>query len=259
MAGAGQRLPRSSSATSCRSSSRPSAIRRLCEPHFGIGADGVLLLSQPDEPRLRRRAADLQPRRLGGRAVGQRRARGDPVPAPPRLDRRATSSRSSPTAGRDPPDDHRADDAARVDDGPAPRSPPPTSPAAPPDGRGDGRRRRARLGASSTSRSATRSARSRSPATSWRRSTWRAIGPAIETHELFPNRTNVSCIAELDGATASARGSSSAGWGRRSPPAPGATRRRGRRPCCAARRARHRRARRRRARGRGRRGPATSA
>ena len=35
-----------------------------------------------------RRAADLQPGRLGGRAVGQRRARGDPLPAPARLDRR---------------------------------------------------------------------------------------------------------------------------------------------------------------------------
>ena len=34
--------------------------------------------------RLRRAPADLQPGRLGGRAVGQRRARGDPLPAPRR-------------------------------------------------------------------------------------------------------------------------------------------------------------------------------
>ena len=38
--------------------------------------------------RVRRRAADLQPGRLRGRALRQRRPRGDPLPAPPRLDRR---------------------------------------------------------------------------------------------------------------------------------------------------------------------------
>ena len=41
----------------------------------------------PGRSGARGRPADLQPRRLGGRAVGQRRARGDPVPAPARLDR----------------------------------------------------------------------------------------------------------------------------------------------------------------------------
>ena len=28
----------------------PHAIRRICDPHFGPGADGVLVLTQPDEP-----------------------------------------------------------------------------------------------------------------------------------------------------------------------------------------------------------------
>ena len=28
----------------------PERIRRLCEPHFGIGADGILLLSESDDP-----------------------------------------------------------------------------------------------------------------------------------------------------------------------------------------------------------------
>ena len=28
----------------------PDAIRTLCDPHFGVGADGILLLSPPDEP-----------------------------------------------------------------------------------------------------------------------------------------------------------------------------------------------------------------
>jgi len=29
----------------------PERVRRLCEPHTGIGADGILLLSEPDDPR----------------------------------------------------------------------------------------------------------------------------------------------------------------------------------------------------------------
>ena len=67
---------------------------------------------RPTQPGLRRAPADLQPRRLGGRAVGQRRARGDPVPAPPRLDgRRHVLDRDR--RGRDPPDDHRPDDLPR--------------------------------------------------------------------------------------------------------------------------------------------------
>jgi diaminopimelate epimerase len=28
----------------------PERVRRLCDPHFGVGADGVLLLAAPDEP-----------------------------------------------------------------------------------------------------------------------------------------------------------------------------------------------------------------
>lgn len=29
----------------------PERVRRLCEPHTGIGADGILLLSEPDDPK----------------------------------------------------------------------------------------------------------------------------------------------------------------------------------------------------------------
>ncbi len=39
-------------------------VQRLCDPHFGVGSDGVLLLSRSDDPQFRRRAAHLQPRRL---------------------------------------------------------------------------------------------------------------------------------------------------------------------------------------------------
>ena len=54
------------------------------------------------------------------------------------------------------------------------------------------------LGAFSTSRSAIPSARSGWPTRPrWQRSTCAAIGPGIEHHELFPNRTNVSWYVPL--------------------------------------------------------------
>lgn len=28
----------------------PARIRRICDPHFGVGSDGILLLSEPDDP-----------------------------------------------------------------------------------------------------------------------------------------------------------------------------------------------------------------
>jgi len=35
----------------------PKRIRRICEPHLGVGSDGILLLSRPDDPRY---AAELR-------------------------------------------------------------------------------------------------------------------------------------------------------------------------------------------------------
>ena len=107
---------------------------------------------------LRRLAADLQSRRVRGRAVGQRRARGDPLPAPPRAGPTRTSSAIETAAGRG----HgrrspRTRDLPRRD-GPGQRS---TSPDFPSGGRGrprHARRRRGGSSSSSTSASATRSA-----------------------------------------------------------------------------------------------------
>ena len=65
----------------------------------------------PGRAGLRGPAADLQPRRLGGGAVGQRRARGGPVPAAPRLDRPGhvlDPDRRRP----DSPDDHLGEPSA---------------------------------------------------------------------------------------------------------------------------------------------------
>ena len=89
-----------------------------------------------------------------------------------------------------------------------------------PDGRPRrARGRRARAGASSTSRSATRSARSRS-ATSSRSSTWPRSGPAIESTRAVPEPHQRLVLPASTATARSARGSSSAGWGRRSPRAP---------------------------------------
>ena len=61
-----------------------------------------------------------------------------------------------------------------------------------------------------------------------------AIGPRIENDaDLFPNRTNISFWTRARRRTPSARGSSSAAWGRRSPPAPARAAPRSR-TCCAA-------------------------
>ncbi len=66
----------------------PGRIRALCAPHTGVFADGILLLSEPDDARSLARLRDLQSGRVGGGTVGQRGAGGDPLPARSRLDRR---------------------------------------------------------------------------------------------------------------------------------------------------------------------------
>ena len=73
---------------------RPAAVRADARAraahvraHLGCHSDGVLVLSPPGDERFVARAAHLQPRRLRGRAVGQRRPRGDPLPAPRGVDR----------------------------------------------------------------------------------------------------------------------------------------------------------------------------
>ena len=142
--------------------------------------------------RLRRPPAHLQPGRLGGRAVRQRRPPGDPLPAPPRLDRRRHVL--------DP--DHRGRDPAR----PSPARPPAGSTwaarASPRRTTRAGRPTAAassRAATSSTSRSATRSARSASPTRDeLEELDLQKLGPLIEHAPQFPNRTNTSFWTELD-------------------------------------------------------------
>ena len=167
----------------------PERIRAICAPHFGCHSDGILLLSQARGPACaRRRAADLQPRRLGGRALRQRRPRGGPLPARAGLDRprhlhdpdrrrrdHADARRARIGAGRDGPGD---DDLGRLPGRPDGRS------------RHDRRRRRrARVPARLDRQPAVRD---RGRLDGLEDLDLPAIGPAIERLAIFPNRTNVS-------------------------------------------------------------------
>ena len=207
----------------------PARVRRLCEGHFGVFADGVLELSRAGGP------GSTWPTCASSTPTARR-------PSCPATARARRSSTCAAAAGptRTLHDPHRRRQIrptitgparARVDMGPA-RLRFADFPGGPPtDGRGTvdagGRAR----GAFGTSRSATPSARSAStPRRSSQRSSSRAIGPPIEGDAQFPNRTNVSWYTELEPGRrpASARASSSAGVGETLSSGTGATGRRGR-------------------------------
>ena len=191
----------------------------------------------PDRgPGLRRRAADLQPRRLRGRALGQRRPRGGPLPAPqagwtdadefsiltkagpitPTITSERTCTRSRWVSAQH--------DLGRLPLGTA------TTAGASCEAAGrDWAFQHVSIGNPQCAiEVGRRSSRPRPRPRSARRS---------KHHELFPNRTNVSFFS-VDGEPRCERGSSSAGWGRRSPPAPAPVGRGGRRLPRAAPRAR---------------------
>ena len=208
----------------------PARVRRLCEGHFGVFADGVLLLSRARDSGACRRPAHLQPRRLGGRAVGQRRARGDPVPAPRGWTEQDEFSIHT-AAGTIRPT-ITGPDTCRVDMGRASLRPR-TFPAARRMAAGQRRSRRGRTWrfqhvSIGNPQCAIHVGPSRRR---WQRSIWPRSGRRSKATQLFPNRTNVSWYTEIGdrdgddgtgrtGRAASARGSSSAGSGRRSPRAP---------------------------------------
>ena len=76
----------------------PSLARRMCDRHFGVGADGVLLVTAPDRRERRRgRLPDdhVQPRRQRGRDVRERH----PLLRPLRL-RAVRPRRARPCASR---------------------------------------------------------------------------------------------------------------------------------------------------------------
>ena len=210
---------------------RPRACGVLCDGHFGVFADGVLLLSPPDDARhvadLRIFNPDGSEAELSGNGARE---------AILYLRRRGWTDRDEfsigTAAGEIRPDDHRPRRAASTwaMRRSAPATSPPGRPTASPSALDDvaAERRLSGLPARLDRQPAVRDPR-RDP-DELELLDLALLGPPIEAHALFPNRTNVSWYAELDRtaptARGSARASSSAGWGRRCPPAPA--------PCGAA-------------------------
>ena len=210
----------------------PARVRRLCEGHFGVFADGVLLLSRPEDPAyvadLRifnpdgseaelsgngAREAILYLRRRGWTDAG-RASRSTPPPG--RSARRSPAPTAAASTWAGAPDLQGlplglADGAGELCGR--------RSPAA-----SDGRRRRWRFQHVSIGNPQCAIRRGRR-GRRWRRSIWTRSAPRSKATALFPNRTNVSWYTELERARrpAYARASSSAAWGRRCPPGTGAT------------------------------------
>lgn len=180
----------------------PARVRRLCEPHFGIFADGVLVLSPPAEPRhvadLRIFNPDGSEAELSGNGARE---------AILYLRRRGWTDRDEfaigTAAGTIRPAITGAD-SCRVDMGRASLSSA-DFPGGPPDGRGSvssaGRdwafrhvsigNPQCAIGVASLDELAALDLG--------------AAGPAIESAPLFPNRTNVSWYAEIEPAKIRAR------------------------------------------------------
>ena len=180
----------------------PARIRALCAPHTGVFADGVLLLSAPDEPgyvaRLRIFNPDGSEAELSGN--GSRQA----VLYLHRHGRAAADTFSIQTAAGEIRPTITSPTTARVDIGRV-RTGSAAYPAGAPDGRGelrDGDRawrfQHVQVG---NPQAAIRVA----DLDTLLALDLPAIGPGIEGHELFPQRTNVSWYVPLNGTRIRAR------------------------------------------------------
>ena len=172
----------------------PARIRAICAAHTGVFADGVLLLSEPDEPgyiaRLRIFNPDGSEAELSGNgareAVLYLRRRGWTDAATFSIQTAAGEIRPTITSSTE----------CTLDMGRA-RLRSPDYPSGPPDGQGE------LTAAGRTWRF--QHAQVGNPQCSIRTETEQdlealdlvGIGPGIENHELFPNRTNVSWYTEL--------------------------------------------------------------
>jgi diaminopimelate epimerase len=170
-------------------------IQAICASHTGVSADGILLLSPPDQPgyvaRLRIFNPDGSEAELSGNGARE---------AVMYLRRHGWTDADSfaiQTAAGDIRPQITSDTECTVDMG---RAHVQSSgyPSGPEDGRGElsagGRTWRFQHVQVGNPQAAIRVADERELATL----NIRAFGPEIEHHELFPNRTNVSWFAELD-------------------------------------------------------------
>jgi diaminopimelate epimerase len=183
----------------------PARVEKLCAPHTGIGSDGILLLSEPDAPgfvaRLRIFNPDGSEAELSGN--GAREA----ILYLRRHGHATADTFSIQTAAGEIRPTITSPTTARVDMGRV-RLRSPNFPSGTDDGRGtltaDGRRwafQHVEVG---------------NPQCAIHMRTLDelmsldlpAIGPAVERHELFPNRTNVSWFTELPSADPDARAQS---------------------------------------------------
>ncbi|MGZ4231950.1 MAG: diaminopimelate epimerase [Solirubrobacteraceae bacterium] len=173
----------------------PERIRAICAPHTGVFADGILLLSPAEEPgyvaRLRIFNPDGSEAELSGNGARQAilylRRRGWTDQDRFSIQTAAGPIRPTITSATE----------CTVDMGRA-RLKSDDFPSGPPDGRGeltaDGRTWRFQHMQVGNTQCAI--AVDDEPALS--ELDLRTIGPALETHELFPNRTNVSWFAVRD-------------------------------------------------------------
>lgn len=170
------------------------AIKTLCDPHFGPGADGVLVLTKPDEPgyvaRLRIYNPDGSEAELSGNGARE---------AILYLRRHWTDADTfsiQTLAGEIRPT-ILSPTTCRVDMGRASLTSP-NYPAGPPDGTGEVAGYRFQHVAIGNPQCAIRVDDPDALDLA-------QIGPGIEHSELFPNRTNVSFWHELDASTIRAR------------------------------------------------------
>ncbi|MBV8217555.1 MAG: diaminopimelate epimerase [Solirubrobacterales bacterium] len=173
----------------------PPRIEAICAPHTGVAADGILLLSEPDDPgyvaRLRIFNPDGSEAELSGN--GARQA----VMYLRRHDWTDTDSFAIQTAAGDIRPRITSATECTVDMGRA-HTQSASYPSGPPDGRGEltagGRTWRFQFVHVGNPQCAIRVNDERE----LERLDLQAIGPEIENNELFPNRTNVSWFTELD-------------------------------------------------------------
>jgi diaminopimelate epimerase len=179
----------------------PGRVRRLCDRHAGIGSDGILVVSPPDEDgfvaRLRIHNPDGSEAELSGNGARQailylRRAGWTDA-----------DTFSIQTAAGEIRPTITGPTSCRMDMGRA-RLRSPDYPAGGEDGAGtvstDGRQWRFQHVSIGNPQCAIATA-----ADVLERLDLPAIGPGIERHELFPNRTNVSWFSELEPRTIRAR------------------------------------------------------